>query len=47
MTRQCETALKKQILQSRIIKSKTPILDGINFMRDELEQDDSESDDKK
>lgn len=69
MTRQCETALKKQILQSRIIKSKTPkaldkelqglifttrfgtplnaqieddairsILDGINFMRDELEQ---------
>lgn len=69
MTRQCETALKKQILQSRIIKKKTPkvlqdefkdllfttkygtpinaqiecdaikvILEGINFIRDELEQ---------
>lgn len=69
MTRACEVALKKQILQSRIIKSKTPkelqeefkdllfttkygtpinaeiesdaikvIIDGINMIRDEMEQ---------
>jgi len=69
MTRACEVALKKQILQSRLIKSKTPkvldeqfkdllfttkfgtpinaeieceairaIVDGINLIRDELEQ---------
>lgn len=69
MTRACEIALKKQIMQSRLIKSKTPkqlqdefkdllfttkfgtpinaeieceairsIVDGINFLRDDLEQ---------